>query len=160
MPRETMRRQASDNEYLHPDFHGALSVGIEYLHEKYGEQAVRQYLWQFARTFYAPLTEALNTRGLAALAEHFRTVYALEGGAARFSLSEDELRIEVDACPAVKHMRQQGYPVARLYRATTETVNRAICHETPFAAELVEYDELTGRGIQRFFRRTTEGEFP
>ena len=160
MPREIMHRQASDNEYLHPDFHGALSVGIEYLHEKYGEQAVRQYLWQFARTFYAPLTEALNTRGLAALAEHFRTVYALEGGAARFSLSEDELRIEVDACPAVKHMRQQGYPVARLYRATTETVNRAICHETPFAAELVEYDELTGRGIQRFFRRTTEGEFP
>ena len=158
MPREIMHREAADNKYLHPDFHGALSVGIEYLHEKYGEQAVRQYLWQFARTFYAPLTEALKTRGLAALAEHFRTIYELEGEAARLTLSEDELRIEVDACPAVKHMRQRGYPVARLFRETTETVNRAICHETPFAAELVEYDDLTGRSIQRFFRRTTERE--
>ena len=153
MSKQIMHRKASDNQYLHQDFHGALSAGIEYLHEKYGEDAVREYLWQFARLFYAPLTEALEKRGLVALEEHFREIYDLEGGVVRFVLSEDELRIEVDACPAVTHMRGQGYPVARLFHETTNTVNRAICDGTPFAAELIEYDELTGRGIQRFYRR-------
>jgi hypothetical protein len=153
MPKQTMHRAASDNEYLHQDFHGALSAGIDYLHEQHGEEAVREYLWQFARTFYAPLTEAIQQRGLAALEEHFRNVYALEGGTVRFTSSEEELRIEVDACPAVTHMRKQGYPVAKLFRETTETVNRAICHQTPFAAELLAYDDESGRSIQRFYRR-------
>lgn len=153
MAKQIMHREASDNAYLHPDFHGALSVGIEYLHETFGEEAVRRYLWQFAKSFYAPLTESIESRGLAALEEHFRKIYDLEGGVVRFELSEDELRIEVEACPAVKHMRQQGYPVARLFRETTDTVNRAICDGTNFAAELVEYDEETGRSVQRFFRR-------
>ncbi len=155
MTKETMRRTAGDNEYLHRDFHGALSAGIEYLHENYGEEAVREYLWQFARTFYSPLIDDLKRRGLAAVEEHFRKIYELEGGDVRFERSENELRIEVDACPAVTHMRKQGYTVARLFRETTETVNRAICHETSFSAELLEYDEKTGRNVQRFYRSTS-----
>jgi len=151
MAKQVMHRSAADNEYLHRDFHGALSVGIEYLHEQYGAEAVRQYLWQFARTFYAPLIEDLRRRGLVALEEHFRRIYAIEGGRVRFVRSEEELRIEVEACPAVTHMRRQGYPVARLFRETTDTVNQAICHGTPFGAELAEYDERTGRSVQRFY---------
>lgn len=153
MTKQTMHRTASDNEYLHRDFHGALSTGIEYLHEHYGEEAVRRYLWHFARSFYAPLTEALKRRGLVAIEEHFRRIYDLEGGVVRFTLSEDELRLEVVACPAVTHMRQEGYPVARLFRETTDTVNQAICDGTPFAAQLIEYDEDTGQSVQRFYRR-------
>lgn len=152
MTKQTMHRAAGDNEYLHQDFHGALSAGIEYLHEHCGEEAVREYLWQFARAFYAPLSEDLRRRGLVALEEHFRKIYGLEGAEVRFARSKDELRIEVDACPAVTHLRKQGYPVARLFRETTETVNQAICHETPFAAELPEYDDETGRNVQRFYR--------
>ena len=67
MTKQRMQRSAGDNEYLHPDFHGALSAGIEYLHQQYGEEAVREYLWQFARAFYAPLTNDLQRRGLVAL---------------------------------------------------------------------------------------------
>ncbi|MHB8899539.1 MAG: hypothetical protein ACYC6Y_12390 [Thermoguttaceae bacterium] len=152
MVHEIMHREASDNAYLHKDFHGALSAGIEYLHETYGEEAVRQYLWQLARSYYAPLTASLAERGLLALEEHFRKLYELEGGVVRIERTDDELRIEVEACPAVTHMREHGYAVARLFRETTGTVNRAICEGTPFAAELVEYDESTGRSVQRFSR--------
>ena len=49
-----MRRTASDNVYLHKDFHGALSAGIEYLHQRYGEDAVREYLRRFTLAFHAP----------------------------------------------------------------------------------------------------------
>jgi hypothetical protein len=153
MTKETITRRAADNEYLHKDFHGALSVGLEYLEKNYGERAVREFLHRFATTFHAPLTEAVNRRGLVALKEYFAKLYDVEGGDVRITLSEDELSIEVAACPAVTHMREQGYTVARLFSETTRTVNEAICESTPFMAELVEYDEQTGRSIQRFYRR-------
>jgi hypothetical protein len=79
----------------------------------------------------------------------------LEGGTVCFSGDEDELLIEVRACPAVAHLRSRGYPVARLFRLTTEVVNQAICDQTPFAAELLRYDDSTGRSVQRFYRRKT-----
>ena len=153
MPKEVMRHKASDNVYLHKDFHGALSLGIDYLDQRGGLQAVRDYLRQFASAFYPPLTEALKRRGLVALKEHFERVYRTEGTEVSLRLSEDELIVEVPRCPAVTYMRQHGHHVARLFHETTRTVNEAICEGTGFAAELVRYDEQTGASCQRFYRR-------
>ena len=69
MTKEIVRRNAADNAYLHKDFHGALSTGIAYLEQRYGAEAVRDFLRQFARAFYASLTQAINARGLMALRE-------------------------------------------------------------------------------------------
>jgi len=153
MARETITRRASDNEYLHKDFHGALSAGIEYLDAQYGPEAVRKYLRRFARSFYAPLTEQIRRRGLDALRQHIEAVYRREGGRIRITAGADEMVVEVSACPAVTHMRQHGYAAARLFHETIGTVNRAICDGTEFDAELVSYDQQTGRSVQRFFRR-------
>jgi len=153
MVKEVITRRASDNQYLHKDFHGALSVGLDYIAEQYGEEAVRDYLRQFATTYYAPLTEAIRQRGLVALAEHFERVYQLEGANPRISLTEDDLFIELESCPAVAHMREHGYSVSPLFFETIKTVNEAICQGTAFAAELLDYDDESGRSIQHFFRR-------
>ena len=151
--KEVMRRQAAGSVYFHQDFHGALSCGMEYLHEQYGEAAVREYLREFALAFYAPLRQALREKGLVALQDHFASIYRQEGGEAQFELSADELTIRVAACPAVRHMRAHGYPVARLFHETTRTINEALCEGTEFVAELVEYEPQTGRSVQRFSRR-------
>jgi len=153
MPKQVMNRKAGDNVYLHKDFHGALSNGIDFIHEHYGPEAVRDYLRQFADTFYAPLKKDLVRRGLIALKEHYANVFKIEGGQARFKLTDNELRIEVDLNPAVHHMRAQNYPVARLYSETIRTVGEALCAGTPYAAELSAYDEASGRYTQRFFRK-------
>jgi hypothetical protein len=153
MTKEVMERRAADNPYLHKDFHGALSCGIDYLESHYGEAAVRQYLRDFALAYYAPLREALKRRGLRALKRHFESVYRQEGGEVTFTLAQDELVLRVAACPAVRHLRQHGYPVARLFHETTRTVNEALCEGTAYAADLVEYDAQTGRSVQRFYRR-------
>lgn len=153
MSKQVMHRQAADNVYLHKDFHGALSGGIEYLHKQCGAEAVREYLHNFARTYYAPLTRQLAQDGLSALREHFERIYADEGAAVDIALTESEMVLRVPMCPAVAHMRAHGYPVARLFHETTATVNAAICEGTPFAAELLEYDVETGRSVQRFYRR-------
>ena len=154
MPKETITRAAADNEYLHRDFHGALSAGLDYVEQRFGEDAVREYLRQFARQFYRPLREDLLARGLTALRDHFEAMYRAEGGDVHITCSPDELVVEVTSCPAVAHMRAHGYHVSPLFHETTRTVNDALCEGTNFVAELVGYDPETGRGVQRFSRRT------
>ena len=153
MTKEVMERNASDNEYLHKDFHGALSNGLTYLAQRYGEQAVRDYLRQFALPFYAPLTEDIKNRGLKALQEHFEKIYATEGGEIEIDFTEECMELRVKRCPAVTHMREKGYQISPLFYETERTVNKTICEGTPFEAELVEYDTETGKSVQRFSRR-------
>ena len=153
LAKEIMDRRASDNVYLHKDFHGALSAGIEYLHENFGEEAVREYLRRFTLSYFSPLTTRLKKEGLSSLKEYFEQLYAREGGDIETTLSENELVISVTSCPAVNHMRKYGYPVARLFHETSKTVNEALCEGTPYTAEMLEYDRETGRSIQRFYRR-------
>ena len=153
MPKQVMDRRAADNVYLHKDFHGALSNALIYLEQRFGEEAVHEYLRRFAQSFYAPLRQELRERGLAAIADRLRRVYAEEGAEAQIDLADDELIVRVPACPAVTHMRRHGYPVSRLWRATISTVNKAICEDSEFDFDLVSYDELTGASVQRFYRR-------
>lgn len=153
MDKRIMRRTAADNPYRHPDFHGALSNGIEYLDRTYGPEAVREYLWQFSSAFYAPLKQKIAEQGLDALREYLENLYGSEGGRIHLRATDDELLVDVESSPDVTHMRKAGYQVARLYREVTGTVNEAICEGTPFKFELLEYDEQTGRSVQRFTRR-------
>ena len=155
MPREVMERSASDNEYLHRDFHGALSAGIDYLHHTYGPDAVREYLRGFAVSYYAPTIAAVRERGLPALREHFERIYGIEGATPIIRMTDDELVVEVERCPAVSHMRAQGYTVARMWAETVRSVNEGLVDGTDFEAELVAYDDETGASVQRFVRSDT-----
>jgi len=153
MPKKIMQRTASDNKYLHKDFHGAMSNGIEYLHKTYGEGSVREYLRNFTRTYYAPLISDVKGRGLIALKEHFDSLYEVEGGSVEITFTKDELVVKVHECPAVKHLRDNNIPVARLFYETSKTVNEAICEETDYTAEWNDGDREIGSSIQRFYRR-------
>ncbi|MDD5678209.1 MAG: hypothetical protein PHW60_09510 [Kiritimatiellae bacterium] len=153
MPKKIMTRKAADNKYLHKDFHCALNLGLEYVRKHFGDDAVRDYLRQYARSFHAPLIRALRRRGLVALKEYFRNIYAEEGAPVRINCSRDELRLETDYSPAVRHIRQKGFAVSPLHGATEFAVHAAICEDTPFAFELARYDRKIGRSVQRFYRR-------
>ncbi len=155
MTKKQMIRQAADNVYLHKDFHSALNVALIYLHEHYGQAAVREYLDQFASKFYAPLKQAIRERGLDPLQEHFQKIYASEGGeVAIIRPGPDSLLIEVTVCPAVEHIRKSKNQVYPLFHLTHEVVNNSICQGTPFQAELVNYQPATGACLQRFTKRS------
>jgi hypothetical protein len=151
--KKVMRRKASDNVYLHKDFHGALNQALIYLEENFGGDAVREYLYQFARTFYAPLTGEIKERGLDALKGHLERIYAVEGADFRIEFSPEELILRVAACPAVGYIRKMGLAVARHFDETTKTVNAAICEGTGYEFELLEYDPGSGRRVERYSRR-------
>lgn len=155
MAKEVMERKASDNKYLHKDFHNIMNLGIEYIREKYGEESVREYLAQFAAAYYIPLKTALAENGLKSVKEHYEKIYAEEEALEwiAYSYSEDELVIDIKMCPAVSHMRKSGITPSPLYYELTKTVNETICEDTPFAFELLAYDSVTGASTERFFKK-------
>ena len=155
MAKEVMERKASDNKYLHKDFHNIMNLGIKYIHEKYSEESVREYLVQFALAYYAPLKRSIIDKGLIAVKEHYEKIYAAEEAseAISFFYTEDELMINVDKCPAVTHMQNSNISPSELYHELTKTVNETICENTPFSYELIAYDSETGASTERFYRK-------
>lgn len=153
MPKEVMNRTSSDNIYLHQDFHIGLNLGIQYLHQHYGENAVREYIRQCVLSFFSPLIEDIKKQGLIAIKEHYDRIYRLEGVIPKFDLSENKLTIAIDACPAVLYLRKKNIPVEELFFETTKTMNEILCEGTPFFSILSEYDKQSGASIQNFYRR-------
>jgi hypothetical protein len=153
MAAEVMRRSAADNRYFHPDFHGSLSAGLDFVAGRWGAGAVREYLRRFALRYYAPLRAEIGQRGLAALRDWIESVYRDEGGTVDLALTEGRLEVRVPECPAVRHMRRAGYRVSDHFIETTTTVYEALCEGTPFIFELEEYHPATGRAAYAFRRR-------
>lgn len=150
MPKERMDVKASDNEYLHKDFHGAMSTGIQYLEDKHGPDAVLEYMQQLAVNCYGKLTEDIKQRGLQAIRDHYQRIYDLESGVVEFEQSSDQLVMTVKKCPAVSHMVENNYPVAGMFVETQRALNAAICNNTGYAAELLSYDDATGACVLKF----------
>lgn len=145
---------ASRNKYLHKDFHIAMNYGLEYLSEKYGDEAVAAYLRQFAAVFYSPLKKQLAVEGLKAIRAHYEYIYGIEevSGDLECCLAGNELEIRVKKCPAVSHMNRKKVAVSRHYIETLRTVNKAICEGTGYLYSLESYDTETGASVERYIR--------
>lgn len=150
-----MKRKAADNRYLHKDFHGALSNGLIYLERMYGREAAVAFLRRFADTYHAPLRASMIALGLAPLRDYLQSIYEVEGAAFTLSASEDELVLDLAACPALAHLKARGMPVAPIFGDIGLHLYRALCEGTPFAFERSGFDPATGACRMRFRRRET-----
>ena len=152
---EKMVRKASDNKYFHKDFHVGMSLGLDYVSEMYGDEAVIEYLEQYTRSYHKPLIEAVKKQGLKALEDYFRKLYETEEApeVISFERSGDELIIVIKKCPVIKYIKSQGKKVSHMFIETTDTVNRTLVEGTPYAFELVSYDKETGKSRQRFYKK-------
>ncbi len=136
---------------VHKDFHGALSFGLEFLEEHYGEEGRGAFLSGLADTVYKPLVEDIRARGLVALREHWQTIFDLEDGEIEMRDEGDVLVLEVHRCPAITHMQARGYAIADHFCEHTHIVNEAVCDAAGYTCG-VAYDQDAGRCTQRFRR--------
>lgn len=152
---EVMTRKASDNKYLHRDFHNLLNLGLEYLRAEYGEQAVLDYLRQFTNSYYAPLKRQLLTKGLEAIARRHRQVFEAEEAEdlLEIRLMEEELLVRVIRSPAVEHLLHSRLTPSPMQVETLRTVHTELCRDTPYAYELLSYEPSTGASLERFYKR-------
>ena len=152
---KVMDRRASDNKYLHRDFHILGDDGLRYVAKHYGDNAVKEYLRRFATAYYSPLIASIKERGLIALKEHIENVYQNEEApdVLNTTLTESELRVEISHCPAVTFMKESGYTPSKWYIEETRTVNETIADNADLGFEMIAYDTETGKASYRFFRR-------
>ncbi len=151
--RKVMERKASDNKYLHKDFHLSMNMLLSYIYENFGKEALIRYLTQYARAYHQPLNRKLQTGNLDALYRYFTGIYEKEEWPVKISYGGNDLEIGQDACPGITHIRAKGQKPCPHYVETYETVYRTLCMNTPFEYELEYFDEETGACKQRFIRK-------
>ncbi len=147
-----MERKATDNDYFHRDFHSSMNMGIHYLGERFGQEAVEMYLTRYTMHVYRPVIEKICLMGLSAIEETLRETYEKEKAADALVLTRtsDSLTVHVRYCPAVRHLRQTGRIVSPWYRYTTETVMRILAEKAGAVFSMIQYDEETGAACYTF----------
>ena len=147
-----MDRNASDNEYLHKDFHGALCYAIKYIDDTFGREATSEYLQQVAKSYYRPLIDKLKKQGLTALERHWKDIFTKEGGQFTLTYDDSTLTLTVTQCPAVTHITKTGQLFTDRYCQTTVIINETICDEAGFACSC-NYEPGKGRCVQKFWKK-------
>lgn len=149
--KEVLDFKASENEYLHRDFHGALCYAIKYLDDTYGTAVTTEYLEQVGRTVYMPLIESLRSEGLGALERHWKEIFEKETGKFAVSYDNDTLVLKVTECPAISHLKKINQLFTSRYCQTTVVVNQTICKEAGFACSCA-YEPGEGKCVQKFWQ--------
>lgn len=149
-----MDRKASENEYFHRDFHSSLNMGVHYLGQNYGAEAVKEYLQIYTRNVYKPVLEKMQTDPLAVLAGKIRETYKLEKAedALELALDDNSLTVNIAYCPAVKHLRQTGREVSQWFPMTTTVVMGTLAKAGGLNFEMNDYDPETGAARYQFFK--------
>jgi len=137
---------------VHKDFHGALSFGLQFIEDQYGQEGIEAFLAGLAGTVYKRLVDGLRARGLPALQDHWQAIFDLEQGDVEMHMDGEVLVLEVNRCPAIAHMKDRNYKVADHFCEHTRIVNEAVCKAAGYASS-VEYDQEAGRCVQRFWRQ-------
>lgn len=149
---QIMDRKAAQNEYFHRDFHSFMNNGIEYIGRNYGMEGVADYLTGYVKKVCVKELERLEKEGLLALKVIIEDIYKKERAldVLRLELSNDSLKVTVDECPAVKHLKQTGRVVSSWYRYTTEIMMQIFAKQIGYSFTLNNYDEETGAAFYQF----------
>lgn len=147
MSKQVMTRRASDNKYLHRDFHVSADIGLEYVGRQYGDKGVEEYLTVFTVEYYKPLIENCKKIGIKAIEEWLRETYKKEEAEEAIEIisNENEISVKVKYCPAIEFMKKSGHVPSKWFKQTTILVNRVIAEQSGLIFEMGQYDELTGK---------------
>ncbi|WP_332457183.1 hypothetical protein [Petrimonas sp.] len=148
-----MSRKASDNKYLHKDFHLSMNLLLDYIYTNFGKENLIRYLQQFTIAYHQPLRESLKGGNIKVLTDYFSDLYEKEEWPIRIRQEEDYLEIEQDGCPGIYYIKSLGKVPTTFYSETYRTVYSTLCDGTPFEYTLLFFDEETGACKQIFTKR-------
>ena len=146
---QCMHRNASDNEYYHPHFHVGLSIGLNYVGENHGEDGVREVLSNYVNRVVRPLMGEVT---LSNIEKMIQQDYIKEKSldVLTTKLTDKELLVSVDKCPAVTFMNDHGTSPSRWYRYATIGVMEELAKLADCTFILDSYDDQTGACAYRF----------
>ena len=136
---------------VHKDFHGAMSYGLKYVYDSYGDNGVKEYLKELVRTVYSPLSKALKKSGLRELEKHWKKIFDLEDADYKLFYEDNVLNLKINKCPAIRHMKKYGYEIFEGFCEHCKILNAEICKNADYQ-DSIEYDQNKGKCLQKFWK--------
>ena len=142
-------RYASGGE-LHRDFHASILDGANYVRDNYGEEALREVLFETGTKVYKTMHEKLVAGDKSELLAWWR--YYMDREGADYSLEEtaDGAVLTVRECPALKHLENRQIGGGKGLCAATRILNEALCSGSPYEIVL---EETGDRSCVQILRR-------
>ena len=98
------------------DFYYAINATFRYMASRYGREGLYAYWRSLGREYFADLVERFRTGGLAAVEDYWREFFRVEpGGEVSVCREDGQVVIEVQECPAIRHLKANGREVMGLY---------------------------------------------
>lgn len=142
--RRVMKRDASDNKYLHKDFHLSMNIVLTYIYKNFGREQLINYLVQYSEAWYQPLNKQLQKGDITPLVNYFTDIYSKEEWPVQINHGADYIEIVQESCPGITHIRSKGSDPCPYYYETYKTVYETLCRNTPFLYDLQYFNEETG----------------
>ncbi len=141
--------KSEEAEYFHPDFHLLGDLALKYCGEQYGDDAVTEFLTDFARAYYSPLIAEIRAIGLSALKTWFETTYEKEHASDVISIkmNDAELAVTIIRCPVIEYMHSLGQEPSKYYIQETTTLYDVIAREAGFCFSLDYYRDNGATGF-------------
>lgn len=151
---EIIDMQAGDNKYLHRAFHNSSDAALRFCGENYGDEMVQRFMADFTKRYYAPQINECKARGLVAIKEWLESVYAVEEASEvlHTKLTETELTVDIDHCPAIAYMRSVNREPSPWYVEQTRTLYAAFAESAGLDFKL-DYFEENGKTRFHFIKK-------
>jgi hypothetical protein len=109
------------------DFYLAINATFRFVLHRLGMEGLRRYWHDLGTRYYAPVSEQWKSHGLPAVASYWRAFFDAEPGAdVDVTQTEDEVRLDVKTCPAIKHLRSQNREIVSCFCQHCHFVSEAI----------------------------------
>ena len=129
-----MLRYQSTGE-VHKDFHGLTCATLHYLIDCYGREAVVEVLKNTAQKVYKTMHEGLKNNDPEELAAYWKYYFERENGVFSIEKVEDEIRLIVEDCPALRHLVKLEQEPDPLMCECTDIFNDALTEGSPYVIE-------------------------
>ena len=143
-PDVTALRYASSGE-LHRDFHASILDGANYMLDNYGEEALREVVFETGTKVYKTLHEKLKAGDKSELLAWWRYYMDREGVDYTLEETSDGAVLTVKECPALKHLENRNIPGGKGLCSLTRILNEAFTSGSPYEIVMEE----TGDGSCR-----------
>ena len=142
-------RYASCGE-LHRDFHASILDGVDYVRDNYGDEALRDVLFNTGTKVYRTLHEKLVAGDMSELVAWWRYYMDREGADYSLDVSGDGAVLTVRGCPALMHLEKRGIQGGKRLCMATRILNEAFCSGSPYEIVL---EETGGNSCRQTLRR-------
>ncbi|HEY2574016.1 MAG TPA: hypothetical protein VGH65_08100 [Verrucomicrobiaceae bacterium] len=133
------------------DFYFAINATFRFILRRRGIEGLRRYWRELGSNYYRPVSEQWKQGGLSAVAEYWKKFFEAEPGAVvEVTSKNDEVRLDVITCPAIKHLRDHGREIVPCFCQHCHFVSEAMAAP---AGLTVRIKGGNGSCVQRFIKR-------